>query len=96
MYEFGCYIFMAIYLIACIWKKVDYKGDGKMDILCSMWKHHNEQFGFKQSNWLVAFPFFNLGKVGPLWSNSWLAGKTVLAVVAVAVAVGAAAAVAWK
>ena len=23
---------MAIYLIACIWKKVDYKGDGEMDI----------------------------------------------------------------
>ena len=89
MYEFGCYIFMAIYLIACIWEKVDYKGDGEMDILCSIWKHHNEQFGFKQSNWLVAFPFFNLGKVGPLWFNSWLAGKTVVAAVAVAAAAAA-------
>ena len=71
-------------------EKVDYKGDGEMDILCSIWIHDNEQFGFKGSNWLVAFLCFNLGKVGPLWFNSWLAAKTV---VAVAVAT---AAVAWN
>ena len=47
-----------------------------MGILCFMWIHENEQFGFKGSNWLVAFPCFNLGKVGPLWFNFWLAAKT--------------------
>ena len=85
MYEFGCYIFMAIYLIACIWKKVDYKGDGEMDILCSIWIHHNEQFGFKGSNWLVPFPCFNIGQVGPLLLNYWLGVKTVVAATAASV-----------